>query len=119
MSKRRLARSADKFTSCRRARRKTFTSPSKLLSKCECRGCWLAATPFSTEGASNPSPLQTHYAIPELYELREHVSARGLIGYGASLPDTYRQIGSYTARTLKGEHPADLPVVQATKFEFV
>jgi putative ABC transport system substrate-binding protein len=50
---------AEKFTSCRRARRKTFTSPSKLLSKCECRGCWLGVTPFSTAGASNSSRLQT------------------------------------------------------------
>src|SRR5262249_31352433 len=63
--------------------------------------------------------LATYHRLPAIYYTRPAAEAGGLMSYGASIADAMRQAGIYTGRVLKGENPANLPVVQAVKFEFV
>jgi putative ABC transport system substrate-binding protein len=75
--------------------------------------------PFLIDRRIQLAQLAAHQSVPATYTDRLHPEAGGLMSYGPSLGDAYRQVGIYTGRILKGAKPADLPVVQSSKFELV
>jgi putative ABC transport system substrate-binding protein len=73
--------------------------------------------PFLDSHRETLVSLTARYAIPAIFQWREFVQAGGLVSYGTSLADAHRQLGNYTGKILQGATPADLPVVQPTRFE--
>ena len=82
-------------------------------------GLLVTTDPFFTGRSAQLAALATRHKIAANYSLRVFAEAGGLMTYGASMHDAYRQVGQYAARILNGENPTDLPVMQPTKFELV
>ena len=79
----------------------------------------LSGSPSFTSRRDQIVALAARYRVPTMYQFREFPTGGGLISYGANLTDTYRQTGIYVGRVLKGDKPADLPILQPTRFELV
>jgi len=90
-----------------------------MLAQARAGGLLVASEPFLISRRAQLFALTSRNALPAIYEFREFTAAGGLLSYGPSLPDMYRQAAGYVARILKGARPADLPIVQPTKFVLI
>ena len=80
---------------------------------------FLAPTPFLNIRLVQLAQLTAFHRLPSTHDVREYAEVGGLMSYGSNIADTYRQVGLYAGRILKGAKTADLPVVQSSKFELV
>jgi len=83
------------------------------------RALIVSTDPFFSSQRDQIVSLAARHAVPAVYDRREYAAAGGLICYGTDYPDAYRQLGIYTAKILQGTKPADLPIVQPTKFQLI
>ena len=91
----------------------------RMLAKQPVDAMIVISNPLFTNRREQIVALANHYRIPAIYSLREYVLAGGLMSYGASIREAYRQTGVFTSRILRGAKPAELPIEQPTKFELV
>jgi putative ABC transport system substrate-binding protein len=96
-----------------------FNTVFATLDQLRARGLVIAADAFFTSRSKQLTTLAMRHAVPAIYPFRDDTAAGGLMSYGGSLSDQYRQVGNYIGRVLNGAKPADLPVQQATKVELV
>jgi putative tryptophan/tyrosine transport system substrate-binding protein len=94
-----------------------FEPAFAMLSQRGANALIVSPDPFLDSHRETLVSLTARYAVPAIFQWREFVQAGGLVSYGTSLTDAHRQLGNYTGKILQGASPADLPVVQPTKFE--
>jgi putative tryptophan/tyrosine transport system substrate-binding protein len=96
-----------------------FDQAFETLVRARVAALFVEVDAFLTDRRARITSLAARYSLPAIYALREFVAAGGLMSYGTSITDANRQIGIYAGRILKGTKPAELPVVQSTRFELV
>ena len=96
-----------------------MTSMRSNVKRLHVGGIVIGAGSVFLDGINKLAALTVRHAVPAIYQYRNFPASGGLMSYGSDILENYRLAGVYTGRVLKGENPAELPVVQATKFELV
>jgi putative ABC transport system substrate-binding protein len=96
-----------------------FDAPFATLVQLRAGGLVIGPDALFTGRSAQLAALALRHAVPTVYQFQDFAVAGGLISYGTSLTDSYRQMGIYAGQILKGAKPADLPVLQPTKYELV
>jgi len=108
-----------KFVAVKAASEREFEPAFATIVQAGAGALVVGGSPLFTSQSRQLVALAARYSIPAIYDLRNHVAGGGLISYGASLADAWRQAGVYAGRILKGAKPSEMPVLQSTTFELV